>query len=196
MQRSTDKISIVKNYLFRHKDKISIVKNHLFRHKDKIWICCIYPVNMYVKSVQYNTTSIYSWSYYGRGELPCHGHNFVWLLSANHRCVLLPVDQREVLIFVTLNSWALLYELHWSSSPYGMYAYGIHPDPPLYPGLFAFYATKWNRKTTTSNASLKRYIMYIEPGCYCWNREWCSSSCINVSSMHHVCIMMSQSPGW
>ena len=32
--------------------------------------------------------------------------NFVWLLSANHRCVLWPVDQWECLIFVALNLWA------------------------------------------------------------------------------------------
>ena len=39
-------------------------------------------------------------------------HKFVWLLSANHRCVLWPVDQWECLSFVALNLWALLYDLH------------------------------------------------------------------------------------
>ena len=33
-------------------------------------------------------------------------HKFVWLLSANHRCVLWPVDQWECSIFAALNLWA------------------------------------------------------------------------------------------
>ena len=42
------------------------------------------------------------------GQAERMAHKFVWLLSANHRCVLWSVDQRESLIFVALNLWAIL----------------------------------------------------------------------------------------
>ena len=35
-------------------------------------------------------------------------HKIVFFLSANHRCVLWPVDQWEYLIFIALNLWAVL----------------------------------------------------------------------------------------
>ena len=43
----------------------------------------------------------------------CHAHKFVWPLSANHRCVLWPVDQWECSIFVALNLWAVLSKCQW-----------------------------------------------------------------------------------
>ena len=41
--------------------------------------------------------------------------NAMLILSANHRCVLWPVDQWVCSIFVALNLWALLYDLHASN---------------------------------------------------------------------------------
>ena len=40
-------------------------------------------------------------------------HKFVWLLSANHRCMLWTVDQWESLIFVALNLRAVLSACQW-----------------------------------------------------------------------------------
>ena len=44
-------------------------------------------------------------------------YKFVCLLSANHRCVLWPVDQWECSIFVALNLWAVLSKCPWFVPP-------------------------------------------------------------------------------
>ena len=49
----------------------------------------------------------------------CQAHKFVLLLSANHRCVLWPVDQWECTIFVALNLWVLLHEPGCQCGRYG-----------------------------------------------------------------------------
>ena len=43
-------------------------------------------------------------------------HKFIWLLSANHRCVLWPFDQWKCSHFVTLNLTAFLFTFPWFSS--------------------------------------------------------------------------------
>ena len=49
------------------------------------------------------------------------GNKFVWLLSANHRCVLWPVAQWECSIFITLNLWAFRSKYPWIFQPRKIY---------------------------------------------------------------------------
>ena len=45
---------------------------------------------------------------YNHGQADRVAHKFVWLLSANHRCVLWPVGQWESSMFVALYLWDVL----------------------------------------------------------------------------------------
>ena len=86
-----------------------------------VWFCNTKQLHMIQQSSSYvwlNETIDYWHSFIinkppsQRRLLPCQAHKFVWLLSSNHRCVLWPVDQWECSIFVDLNFWALLYDIH------------------------------------------------------------------------------------